>query len=269
MIIKAQNRGFNASTEKPSAFITNGKQRVKQYSNSVYLKNGDTFEIELFNPTHKTILAKIKINDEYVSSSGIILKPGQRIFLERFIDVDKKMVYSIYEVDGSNSTVLNAIKSNGNVQIEFYNEVMISNSYNQYWGTTSNSSISITPTINTGIGITSTDLWRGAYTTTNSIGSGTLNNLSNSITYSLTNDSTNTSLQTGRVESGDNSNQSILYNNNFTFEWYPSHTINWKIFPYSQKPIEVSDLKKYCHMCGGKIKKSTYKFCPNCGASID
>lgn len=262
MIIKAQNRGYVASTEKPAAFITSGKQRVKQYSNSVYLKNGDTFEIELFNPTHKTILAKIKINDEYVSSSGIILKPGQRIFLERFIDVDKKMVYSVYEVDGSNSTVLDAIKSNGNVQIEFYNEVMTSNSYTNYWGSTANSSVS---TINTGVGTSFTN-W---HPTINLIGSSTLNNLSNSITYSTTNTSTNTSLQTGRVESGDASNQSILYNNNFTFEWYSSHTINWKILPYSQKPIEVSDLKKYCHACGGKIKKSTYKFCPNCGASID
>jgi len=58
MTFIAKNSGYNASEQKPSAFITKGKLRVKQYSQSVYLNNGDEFEIELFNPTQKTILAK-------------------------------------------------------------------------------------------------------------------------------------------------------------------------------------------------------------------
>ena len=33
----------------PTLFITKGRQRVKQYDNVVYLKNGDEFELELWS----------------------------------------------------------------------------------------------------------------------------------------------------------------------------------------------------------------------------
>lgn len=258
MTFIAKNSGYHASA-KPTAFITKGKQRVKQYSESVYLKDGDEFEIELFNPTQKPILAKIKINGEYLSTSGLILRPGQRVFLERFIDVDKKLVYSTYEVSGNSNEVKEAIKSNGDVEVEFYNE-----SLPQWITTLSGGSTSTTTYVN----------YPATFTTTNS--QPYWNNIGNSV--NLTSNTansisaayfSNSSMETGRIESGEKSNQSLVNNNNFTFEWFTFHKVNWKILPQSQKPIEVSDLKNYCHGCGSKIKKSTYKFCPNCGTKLD
>jgi hypothetical protein len=262
MTFIAKNSGYYASEQKPTAFITKGKHRIKQHSQSVYLNNGDEFEIELFNPTQKTILAKIKINGEYLSTAGLILKPGQRVFLERFIGVDKKLVYSTYEIDGSNKEVLNAIASNGNVEVEFYNESLPN------WINT----IGLTNTGTSTATITYAN-YPSTYTTTASRpywqDIGTTVNYSSNLDFNIPVRSQNTSLETGRVESGDKSNQSLIHSNNFTFEWFTFHNVSWKILPNSQKPIEVSDLKKYCHSCGSKIKKSTYKFCPNCGAKLD
>ena len=43
----------------PTVFVTKGRQRVKQYGNTIYLKNGDEFEIELFNPTTGKVLKEL------------------------------------------------------------------------------------------------------------------------------------------------------------------------------------------------------------------
>jgi hypothetical protein len=266
MTFIAKNSGYYASEQKPTAFITKGKQRVKQYSQSVYLNNGDEFEIELFNPTKKTILAKIKINGEYLSSAGLILKPGQRVFLERFIDVDKKLVYSTYEVEVNSREVLDAIELNGNVEVEFYNEAL-PNWINTIGLTNTGTSTTTITNMNYPSTYTTTasrPYWQDIGTTVNYSSTPTMDaNLTSNTVFS------NTSLETGRVESGEKSSQSLIHSNNFTFEWFAFHNVSWKILPNSQKPIEVSDLKKYCHSCGSKIKKSTYKFCPNCGAKLD
>jgi hypothetical protein len=75
--------------------VTQNRNRLKTYDGggTIYLKDGQNFEIELFNPLDNRVLAKISINGKQISSSGIVLNPGQRIFLERFIDDDRKFMY--------------------------------------------------------------------------------------------------------------------------------------------------------------------------------
>ena len=70
---------------RPEAFITKGKQRLKQNIDTVYLSNGDEFEVELYNPTQNKVLAKIEMNGNSIGA-GVILRPGERIFLERFLN---------------------------------------------------------------------------------------------------------------------------------------------------------------------------------------
>jgi hypothetical protein len=106
----------------PTVYVTKGRQRVKQHDNYiVYLKNGDEFEIEIFNPTINKVLAKISLNGKSLGS-GIVLRPGERVFLERYLDEAKKFLFETYEVEGNDSNVKEAIKMNGILSVEFYDE---------------------------------------------------------------------------------------------------------------------------------------------------
>ena len=72
-------------------------------------------------------------------------------------------------------------------------------------------------------------------------------------------------IETGRVEVGSDSSQTFKYVNK-KFEWFPFHTIEYKLLPTSQKINTVDDLnvKVYCVNCGHKLAK-TDKFCGQCG----
>ena len=244
----------------PTANITVNKSRVKNYGTNVYLKDGAQFEIEIFNPRTNPILAKIKINGNYISSAGIILKPGQRVFLERFIDVDKKFKFETYEIEGS-SEAQAAASLNGLVQVEFYDEVQISG----------NIDYTYRPTITYGSTLPST------FTTLTNTGSGTISNMSltsglnavycSSVASPVSGAVNEKSVETGRVEKGEKSNQK-MESSNGNFSTWACHTETIKILPASQKPVEASEIRNYCSDCGTRIKKSSWKFCPSCGANL-
>lgn len=109
--MKNNNNGI--TTSYPQAHITRSKSKsrgkLKIYNNNnVYLENGEEFEIELFNPTQKTVLAKIEFNGEMISHSGLVLKQGQRIFLERFFDDNKKFKFEVYDIENVQKTRIKA-----------------------------------------------------------------------------------------------------------------------------------------------------------------
>ena len=113
---------YQTKTGMPCAYITKDKKRLKQFGQTVYLNNGDEFQLELFNPSSTTVLAKIKLDGSYISGGGIVLKPGQRVFLERYLDDPRKFKFETYEVDGTSNEVLDAISGNGDVVIDFFDE---------------------------------------------------------------------------------------------------------------------------------------------------
>jgi len=113
-------------TAVPTASIAVNKSRLKVYNKkgempTYYLQKGQEFQIELFNPTTDNILAKIKLNGKIISQGGLVLRPGQRVFLERFLDVEKKFLFDTYEV-ANTAEVKEAIKSNGDFKVEFFRE---------------------------------------------------------------------------------------------------------------------------------------------------
>lgn len=228
---------------KPEAFITRKKSRVKIYQNNfVYFNDGELFEIELFNPKTNRILTKIWLNGQEISGSGIIINPGQRLFLERFIDSNNKFVYKTYDVENTNES-LNAVRNNGDIEIMFFDEYF--SVHNTYWY----GSIPINPYVG------------GALTLSTSSGYvGSLSTNTSNVGIS------NKSIETGRVEKGESSNQSFT-NGYGSFLSYASNTIKYKILPMSIKPIEGKDLKKYCTECGKSLKKE-WKFCPCCGTEV-
>jgi hypothetical protein len=265
----------------PQSFITKDKHRLKQHIDTVYLNNGDEFEVELFNPTPTKVLAKIEMNGNSIGA-GIILRPGERVFLERYLDEAKKFLFETYEVNGNDKGVRKAIMSNGDVAVKFYEEQKIRTftnvSYQPWYGTTlsntlSGSSTGVATFTTTGgsfnpTSTTSTNI-NSTFTSGNTAFFNSANTVSPKITRTLNMATLDaiSSTETGRVEKGSNSNQSFStdYSN---FNSYPMTTNWWKILPNSQKLVTKEDLVTYCTECGSKRKKDTHKFCPQCGTKF-
>jgi hypothetical protein len=122
---------YTTTNNNPSAWICNpsDKGRKKIYLNSkVYLDNGSEFQIELFNPLNEAVLAELKINGKLASSTGIVLRPGERFYLDCFIDDKKKFIFKTYLSDGSSQGQA-AIANNGFIEISFFKE---KNKYQTY-----------------------------------------------------------------------------------------------------------------------------------------
>jgi len=272
--MKNKNTGVN-STPQAWIAVSNNRQKIYGAKNDlVYLDAGQEFQIELYNPTSTSYLAKIYLNDKLISTSGLVIKPGQRYFLDRHIDEQRKLLFSTYSVD-DNEEVKEVIKNNGKLKVEFYQE----NTPN--WNSISTGTVTwtnpnyVTPPI----------VWatHNSYITNTGGLSGNLANLSGGATLnginatyttnSFVNPSFNNSsissntLETGRIERGGNSNQDFGkdYGN---YSFYCAYKSEYQILPRSVKPVEVTELREYCTECGSRIKKKTWKFCPSCGESL-
>jgi len=252
------------SASKPTAHITKNKSRIKVYNgNTVFLNDKDNFEFEIHNPTQKSVLCKIKLNGKYVFTSGLIIRPGQRVFLERFLDSNNKFEFSTYEVKDTSEN-RDAIDLNGDVRIEFYDESQIVN-YPHLSGGNWNTGWS--HIINTG------SPYYGSMTFTNNSSSTYFSNTSSVVGETNTFEVPNIrsvkskkSIETGRVEKGEKSNQKFT-NSYEEFNYFASHQISLKILPLSNKINTTEDIKHYCTECGIKTK-SKYKFCPSCGNKL-
>ena len=230
------------SSPIPTAKLTINKNRVKVYEESTYTNNNkgvyylndeQEFEIELFNPTKQKMRADISLDGNIISQGGIILNPGERIYLERFIDENKKFMFKTYTVDGDDEEVKEAISNNGKLSIKFYRERITSLQYvsEPYW-TIDNNQYTY---YNTGSG-------------NNNLGTDIGNN------YILCSSTTN-SIETGRTDKGSESDQTFVTTSGI-FEYSPYHWTDYVIKPYNNKPITKKDIvvKRYCSQCGSKVK---------------
>jgi hypothetical protein len=278
------------SVDKPQAWIAVSSNRQKVYDVStgaekVYLEDGQEFQIELYNPTQISYVARIYINGQIISSSGLVLKPGQRYFLDRFIDENKKLIFSTYDVENTKGAK-EAIAKNGNLKVDFHAEYF----QNFGWNNTGTSTFTQYPstltiptnTIFRDYGTYSTPVSTFTTATTGNITytSGTTNTyfcaqnpvttntLGSSINSSNTRSKSANSIETGRIEKGGKSDQNFD-NDNGTYNSYASWTSEYKILPRSAKPVEVSEIRSYCPGCGTRMKKQNWKFCPTCGGSLD
>lgn len=274
-----------------------------------YLEKGQEFQIELFNPTSDVLLAKIILNGKAISQGGLVLNPGQRVFLDRYFDVAKKFLFDTYEV-ANTSEVKKAIENNGDIKIEFYKEITpvipfvipqtwITNTYtytqpiNGSLGVYNTNSLrnlsnlsspketfSSTGTITTNGMVDNTTIAAGAAAFTSSVSDRSFGDMptydmSASLDFSPTLEEpapmlkksirAKKSIETGRVEQGSYSDQKFKTVNK-EFEYFPFHTIEYKLLPISQKINTSEDLnvKRYCTNCGHKLGK-TDKFCSSCG----
>jgi hypothetical protein len=240
----------------PTANIAVNRNRLKSYGEKIYLKSGTHFEIELFNPTTTKVLAMIHLDGVAISSAGIVIKPGQRVFLERWIDEPKKFLFETYEVDDS-AEAKKAISENGKVKVEFYDQSPPSN-------------LTIMPTTWTYTSNSPSQPIYGGTTHNQIYFSSSIGGPSDIIgqNSSIVSSSVNlTSLETGRAEKGSRSDQGFT-NNDSSYNSWTCNTVHLQILPESQKPVEVAEIRNYCTNCGTRHKKSSWKFCPNCGTPI-
>jgi hypothetical protein len=268
------------SLSRPQSFITKSKQRLKQYIDTVYLNNGDEFEVELFNPTQNKVLAKIEMNGNPIGN-GIILRPGERVFLERYLDEAKKFLFETYVVNGNNEEIKQAIANNGDVVVKFYNEDILPTRTlygsggtltinNPVWTNTPYTYTTHNTLGNTSFTTTGTNTFYNSSLTSGTINTNSImNDLKNKGLYNepISNKKSLRNVETGRVEKGSDSKQSFKYDNS-SFNSYPFETNWWKIKPQSEKLVTKDDLAIYCTECGVKRKKDTHKFCPHCGTKF-
>jgi hypothetical protein len=240
--------------------------------NTVFLNDKDNFEFEIHNSKQKSVLVKIKLNGEYISTSGVVLRPGQRVFLERFLDSNNKFEFSTYEVNNTSEN-RSAIDLNGDVRIEFYDEQLSRNNFAISSGTIYGNGL-VYGSVNNGpyYGTTISTTGGVGYSTTTS----TYNTSNATFTSSVNSVDLNSPrikksivtgrVVTGRVEKGESSNQNFT-NSYDNFNYNVAHQVTFKILPLSNKNKTTQDIRQYCTECGTKAKLN-FKFCPSCGNKL-
>lgn len=290
---------YSNSHEDYLAHVAIKKSLLKEYHNSqndriVYLNNGDEFQISIFNPYNYVIGVSFSFNSNNVNNSNklLVLKPGERIWLDRYLDESRKLLFSTYEVDDCKEAK-KAIEKNGLLTINFYKEKEYNNQYIYSSTYTQPKPIEITWTgdspnwyYDNSITCYNTNLVNSCTTSLDATSANSSSWASTSIDSSLGKyeysdsngnhivDYLNTScckeksIETGRIEKGNHSNQQFSnYYGDFNSWSFKQETI--KLLPISQKQVNSNDLnKKYCQECGRKIKDK-FKYCPYCGAKQD
>lgn len=286
-------------SEKKDARLALNKSLLKEYTNDqrervVYLKDGEEFQIQLFNPKTSPIGIEILINGENLGEM-LVIRPGERVWLERYFKQSKKFKFSTYTVDDS-PEVQSAISKNGLVEIKFYDSVKeLGNSsitfvnpnvyhFNHICGPTTigSSGIHWQNTTLTGSDVRyrsscsdKTLCAQNAMPECSSFELGASTQYLSSVEPSCMSaredmvqiSSHITPMETGRVEAGSYSSQKFSSVDFEATNWpYKTEVIH--IYPESRKPMTSEDTKrKFCTECGTKVSPK-FKFCPKCGAKL-
>ena len=254
-------------TSKPGAWIVSPKDKGRKSikSGKVFLNDEEDFEIELFNPLTVSVLADIKLNGESISKTGLVLKPGQRIYLDCFIDDRKKFKFSTYQIENSEESI-EAIQKNGLLEVFFYKEDVITldnwkskfdkiiiekwyqpyyypvyPSYPKIWyGTTVGTGG--TGVINTNSSMSNNKTTTNSYYSNNCSYASNVDlsnlNVSNSISSNM---NPINSIETGRVEKGEKSSQKFTeVDIDFENQYITSTII--QILPESRKPVDTKEI---------------------------
>jgi hypothetical protein len=254
------------ATFNPEAHITLSRNRLKKYGDKYFLKDGQQFEIELKNPTSNRILVHIEMNGKRISESGLVL-PSSNIshYIERYIDEAKKFKFKTFMVDDVEATE-GARERNGLVKVEFFNEKLPT--YYHYPLNSTGGNIRYKTNVSDTYGggyvtNTTTDLKTRGITYTTA-GINTSFDISSMYVASF---SEPEQVETGRIAQGGKSSQKF---STTTGDFYdtPFHTIEFQLLPESAKPVEVSEIRNYCSECGLRVRKSSWKYCPNCGERL-
>jgi hypothetical protein len=259
---------------QPEAHISIDKNRLQRFRGKVYLSDKAKFEIELFNPTQRRYGVKFLFNGEYMSNRHLIIDPGQRIFLDRFIETKKRFEFNTYEVDDSPAAKA-AISKNGLIEVEFHQEndpiPLLNNTTNwpaqftytgDWFGFHGNTFDQYNTTISNSGGISENTTVN--YCSTN-LNQSPKKNARHKLMRSM---AAPEPIETGRInKSNENSNQEFQ-SVEADFNWIVDTKVVLQLLPISLQPANQRDLVQYCPVDGTKFKKG-YNFCPKCGKAKD
>ena len=263
--------------------IAKGKSVLKEYSSNgrcVYLNDGDEFQLELFNPTSDILGCRIRINSSWMENI-LVIRPGERIWLERYLDKDSRFKFNTYNIEDS-PAAKTASADNGKITVSFYREKKPQTYRTVYplyegWGN------SITYT---------TPEWKADFSSNNSINvsaagqddtyyppqfvfnsvenaSASLGEQDTVVPQSAAYAVQDSYIETGRIEYGNRSGQSFTTEYGLQFDDFPSMTETITILPMSRKPFYKNDAeKRYCTQCGKKLSPK-FRYCPVCGTKAD
>ena len=300
---------YRMQDSEPSAIIlaknprTSSLDELKSYQgNTIYLNNGDEFQIRLFNPLREKIGVQIGINGD-ISQSLLVLNPGEDVTLDRFLDDKSKMLYETYTIDGNNQAAVNAAASNGIVNVNFFKEKKVVRPNRPHHRLKSAKSSGV---YGASAGGTTRGIDDGTTFTTN-IGSdyatlGNTNGMENITLTSSNNVFFSQSLEgdvtldgalsdkayvdspldfasdpipevkkeTGRVEKG---NESAQHFNEVQveFETFSFYQVTYYLKPTSERgatTVTETKVRDYCPECGYRIRNTRWNFCPKCGDEV-
>ena len=302
MSVKRLTRDYSQETKNVKIAMNKSllKEFYKDGERVVYLNDGDEFQIQIFNDKDTEIGAKITVNGEMIGNAYLVIRPGERVWLDRYLNVARKLKFVTYEVNGNNEQVQKAIQNNGIVKVELYRKKHnygydwcqpllktwqdpIPYDYphiyysNEPYATCTASVDNISGTMNYCSSLADTNL------SCDSISTSSTTAASSTYTIGSTSTCTNTpgkarsrsfskslnsnKIETGRIQEGGYSDQDFEYVN-MSFESWSFRTEQIHILPKSVKPVYSNELQKtYCYNCGRKLK-SKFNFCPFCGAKL-
>lgn len=237
--------GIFSSFTPPQVYITQKHNRYKQYSNNIYLAKDSNFEIEIYNPNLHKISAKISYEGKLMSQNSLVILPGQRIFLDRFIDTDNKLIFKTYEISAQDPNAESILNNNGLLVIDFFQEIL----YTQYYP--QQNTLQYNGNLNSGTpyipDYTNTTAWN---------------------TISCKNNSSlSSNIETGYIAQDVVKSDTKFQSEYSLFNKETYHSVSFKLWPETQ--VEFNQIKRYCPNCGIRIRNNNWKFCPSCGTNFN
>lgn len=263
--------------KNPEAYVKVNGDRRKNHAGKVYLTDGEEYSFEIFNPSTSTVGVLIEIDGSQISPSKLVLRPGQRTTLDRYIEDNRKFLFKTYEVDDS-AEAKSATRNNGAIKLSFYKErvegtLKIKGSNGSTFNLNANSGTitytngnGSTLTANNVGGLRSQDMDFNFCDNSQNDFKGMVNTYFSSSASPEPAEVKLDSLETGRTEMGSYSSQKF---ETVSVDFYDvcAKVVEFKLLPLSQKPLEPRDLIKHCTECSTKLDRK-WKFCGACGHKI-
>ena len=115
------NHSFYFENQKPIVYLTKDKNRLSRFGNCVYLQENTKFQIEIINPTDKTIYAFIEIDGKDIGTD-IFIEPRKAVLISRWQKGKNKKLKFKSKKSKENGSIVHTLK-NASVRVAFHEKI--------------------------------------------------------------------------------------------------------------------------------------------------